>query len=185
MDFQKDFPILNSTVNGNPLIYFDNAATSQKPNCVIEALSNYYESINSNVHRGVHELSQKATNEYERTRNIVADFIGSKTAEQIIFTKGTTDGINIVASAWAENQLQKGDEILITTMEHHSNIVPWQMLCEKLGSKLVICPINDDGEILMDELKKLISDRTKLIAVTHVSNTLGTINPVKEITNLA
>ena len=138
MDFQKDFPILKSTVNGNPLIYFDNAATSQKPKCVIDTLSKYYESINSNVHRGVHELSQKATSEYEETRNIVGDFIGSETAEQVIFTKGTTDGINIVASAWAENQLNKGDEILITTMEHHSNIVPWQMLCEKLGAKLVV-----------------------------------------------
>ena len=185
MDFQKDFPILKSTVNGNPLIYFDNAATSQKPNCVIEAISKYYQNINSNVHRGVHELSQKATSEYEETRKIVGDFIGSETPEQIIFTKGTTDGINIVASAWAENQLQKDDEILITTMEHHSNIVPWQILCEKLGAKLVVCPINAAGEILMDELKKLISDRTKLIAVTHVSNTLGTINPVKEITNIA
>ena len=185
MDFKKDFPILKSKVNGQPLIYFDNAATSQKPQCVIDAVNNYYKNFNSNVHRGVHELSQRATSEYESTRDTVRDFIGAKKSNQIIFTKGTTDGINIVASSWAENQLKKGDEILITTMEHHSNIVPWQMLCEKLGTKLIVSPINKNGEIIMNEFESLINARTKLIAITHVSNTLGTINPIKEITLLA
>ena len=185
MDFKKDFPILQSKVNGQPLIYFDNAATSQKPQCVIDAINNYYKNFNSNVHRGVHELSQRATSEYESTRATVRDFIGAKKSNQIIFTKGTTDGINIVASSWAENQLKKGDEILITTMEHHSNIVPWQMLCEKLGTKLIVSPINENGEIIMDEFESLINARTKLIALTHVSNTLGTINPIEEITLLA
>ena len=185
MDFKKDFPILKSKVNGQPLIYFDNAATSQKPQCVIDAVNNYYKNFNSNVHRGVHELSQRATSEYESTRDTVRDFIGAKKSNQIIFTKGTTDGINIVASSWAENQLKKGDEILITTMEHHSNIVPWQMLCEKLGTKLIVSPINKNGEIIMNEFESLINARTKLIAITHVSNTLGTINPIEEITLLA
>ena len=185
MDFKKDFPILKSKVNGQPLIYFDNAATSQKPQCVIDAVNNYYKNFNSNVHRGVHELSQRATSEYESTRDTVRDFIGAKKSNQIIFTKGTTDGINIVASSWAENQLKKGDEILITTMEHHSNIVPWQMLCEKLGTKLIVSPINKNGEIIMNEFESLINTRTKLIAITHVSNTLGTINPIEEITLLA
>ena len=185
MDFKKDFPILKSKVNGQPLIYFDNAATSQKPQCVIDAVNNYYKNFNSNVHRGVHELSQRATSEYESTRDTVRDFIGAKKSNQIIFTNGTTDGINIVASSWAENQLKKGDEILITTMEHHSNIVPWQMLCEKLGTKLIVSPINKNGEIIMNEFESLINARTKLIAITHVSNTLGTINPIKEITLLA
>jgi cysteine desulfurase/selenocysteine lyase len=185
MDFTKDFPILKSKVNGQPLIYFDNAATSQKPQCVIDAVNNYYKNFNSNVHRGVHELSQRATSEYESTRATVRDFIGAKKSNQIIFTKGTTDGINIVASSWAENQLKKGDEILITTMEHHSNIVPWQILCEKLGTKLIVSPINKNGEIIMNEFESLINARTKLIALTHVSNTLGTINPIEEITLLA
>jgi len=185
MDFKKDFPILKSKVNGQPLIYFDNAATSQKPQCVIDAVNNYYKNFNSNVHRGVHELSQRATSEYESTRDTVRDFIGAKKSNQIILTKGTTDGINIVASSWAENQLKKGDEILITTMEHHSNIVPWQMLCEKLGTKLIVSPINKNGEIIMNEFESLINARTKLIAITHVSNTLGTINPIEEITLLA
>tara|TARA_B110000305_G_scaffold227858_1_gene276970 strand:+ start:3640 stop:4845 length:1206 start_codon:yes stop_codon:yes gene_type:complete len=185
MEFKKDFPILKSKVNGQPLIYFDNAATSQKPQCVIDAVNNYYKNFNSNVHRGVHELSQRATSEYESTRDTVRDFIGAKKSNQIIFTKGTTDGINIVASSWAENQLKKGDEILITTMEHHSNIVPWQMLCEKLGTKLIVSPINKNGEIIMNEFESLINARTKLIAITHVSNTLGTINPIEEITLLA
>ena len=185
MDFKKDFPILKSKVNGQPLIYFDNAATSQKPQCVIDAVNNYYKNFNSNVHRGVHELSQRATSEYESTRDTVRDFIGAKKSNQIIFTKGTTDGINIVASSWAENQLKKGDEILITTMEHHSNIVPWQMLCEKMGTKLIVSPINKNGEIIMNDFESLINARTKLIALTHVSNTLGTINPIKEITLLA
>ena len=142
MDFQKDFPILKSSVNGQPLIYFDNAATSQKPKYVIDTINKYYQNYNSNVHRGVHELSQKATSAYEDSRVKIQNFLGAKSSKEIIFTKGTTDGINIIASSWAENQLNKGDEIIITTMEHHSNIVPWQILCEKIGAKLIISPIS-------------------------------------------
>ena len=185
MDFQKDFPILKNNVNGKPLIYFDNAATSQKPKYVINSINNYYQNYNSNVHRGVHELSQKATNVYEGTRVKIQNFIGAKSSKEIIFTKGTTDGINIIASSWAETQLNQGDEIIITTMEHHSNIVPWQILCEKIGAKLIISPINKKGEMIMSEFKSLISNKTKLISVSHVSNTLGTINPVKDIVEIA
>ena len=185
MDFQKDFPILKSNVNGKPLIYFDNAATSQKPKYVINSINNYYQNYNSNVHRGVHELSQKATKVYEGSRVKIQNFIGAKSSKEIIFTKGTTDGINIIASSWAETQLTQGDEIIITTMEHHSNIVPWQILCEKIGAKLIISPINKKGEMIMSEFKSLISNKTKLISVSHVSNTLGTINPVKDIVEIA
>jgi len=185
MDFQKDFPILKSNVNGKPLIYFDNAATSQKPKYVINSINNYYQNYNSNVHRGVHELSQKATNVYEGSRVKIQNFIGAKSSKEIIFTKGTTDGINIIASSWAETQLSQGDEIIITTMEHHSNIVPWQILCEKIGAKLIISPINKKGEMIMSEFKSLISNKTKLISISHVSNTLGTINPVKDIVEIA
>ena len=185
MDFQKDFPILKSKVNGQPLIYFDNAATSQKPKYVLNSINNYYQNYNSNVHRGVHELSQKATNAYEDSRVKIQNFIGAKSSKEIIFTKGTTDGINIIASSWAENQLNKGDEIIITTMEHHSNIVPWQILCEKIGAKLIISPISKNGEMIMSEFKSLISNKTKLISITHVSNTLGTINPVEDIVEIA
>lgn len=185
MDFQKDFPILKSKVNGQPLIYFDNAATSQKPKYVLNSINNYYQNYNSNVHRGVHELSQKATNAYEDSRYKIQNFIGAKSSKEIIFTKGTTDGINIIASSWAENQLNKGDEIIITTMEHHSNIVPWQILCEKIGAKLIISPISKNGEMIMSEFKSLISNKTKLISITHVSNTLGTINPVEDIVEIA
>jgi|TARA_Y100000385_G_C13063742_1_gene625660 cysteine desulfurase / selenocysteine lyase len=184
MDFQKDFPILKSNVNGQPLIYFDNAATSQKPNAVINTISDYYKNYNSNVHRGVHELSQKATSIYESSRKKIQKFIGAKSSTEIIFTKGTTDGINVVAFSWAETQLSKGDEIIITTMEHHSNIVPWQILCKKIGAKLIISPINEKGEIIMREFENLISNKTKLISITHVSNSLGTINPVEEIIQL-
>ena len=179
MDFQKDFPILNTKVNGRPLIYFDNAATSQKPKVVIDQINKYYETYNSNVHRGVHELSQKATSQYEAARAKVQQFIGANHLEEIIFTKGTTDGINIVASSWAENQLSKGDEIIISTMEHHSNIVPWQILCEKIGAVLVVAPINEKGELILEEFETLITPKTKLISISHVSNTLGTINPMK------
>lgn len=185
MDFQKDFPILNTKVNGRSLIYFDNAATSQKPKVVIDQINKYYETYNSNVHRGVHELSQKATNQYEAARAKVQQFIGANHLEEIIFTKGTTDGINIVASSWAENQLTKGDEIIISSMEHHSNIVPWQILCEKIGAVLVVAPINEKGELILEEFEKLITAKTKLISISHVSNTLGTINPIEEIIQLA
>lgn len=181
MSFKDDFPILNQKVNGLPLIYFDNAATSQKPNCVLETLENYYSKYNSNVHRGVHELSQQATNAYEASRETVSEFIGSKKSNQIIFTKGTTDGINLVARSWAAENLKKGDEVLISTMEHHSNIVPWQMVCDQIGAKLIVAPIDQKGQLIMDEMIKMISSKTKLISISHVSNTLGTINPISEI----
>ena len=181
MTLRNDFPILSENVHGKPLIYFDNAATSQKPLCVIEGIKQYYESYNSNVHRGVHDLSQKATIAYENSRKTVQRFLNAKTSNEIVFTKGTTDAINIVANAWGINHLQKGDEIIISTMEHHSNIVPWQMVCEKTGAELVVSPINQDGELLISEFKHRLNSRTKLVAITHVSNTLGTINPIEQI----
>ena len=184
MNYKDEFPILSQKVNGYPLVYFDNAATSQKPKCVIDALSNYYSTFNSNVHRGVHELSQVATNAYEDGRKIVSEFIGAKSTEEIVFTKGTTDAINIVAYSWAANILQKGDEVLITTMEHHSNIVPWQMVCEQTGSILKVAPIDSRGQLIMEDFSKMINVKTKLIAVSHVSNTLGTINPIEKIIDL-
>ena len=184
MSFKNDFPILNQKVNGLPLIYFDNAATSQKPNCVLETLDNYYSKYNSNVHRGVHELSQQATNAYEASRETVSEFIGSRKSNQIVFTKGTTDGINLVARSWAAENLKRGDEILISTMEHHSNIVPWQMVCDQIGAKLIVAPIDQKGQLIMDEMIKMISSKTKLISISHVSNTLGTINPISEIIDI-
>ena len=181
MNLRNDFPILSEKVHGKPLVYFDNAATSQKPLCVIEGIKQFYESYNSNVHRGVHDLSQKATLAYENSRKTVQRFLNAKTSDEIVFTKGTTDAINIVANAWGINHLQKGDEIIISTMEHHSNIVPWQMVCEKTGAELVVSPINQDGELLISEFKHRLNSRTKLVAITHVSNTLGTINPIEQI----
>ena len=181
MNLRNDFSILSEKVHGKPLVYFDNAATSQKPLCVIEGIKQYYESYNSNVHRGVHDLSQKATLAYENSRKTVQRFLNAKTSDEIVFTKGTTDAINIVANAWGINHLQKGDEIIISTMEHHSNIVPWQMVCEKTGAELVVSPINQDGELLISEFKHRLNSRTKLVAITHVSNTLGTINPIEQI----
>ena len=184
MSFKDDFPILNQKVNGLPLIYFDNAATSQKPNCVLETLDKYYSKYNSNVHRGVHELSQQATNAYEASRETISEFIGSKKSNQIVFTKGTTDGINLVARSWAFENLKKGDEVLISTMEHHSNIVPWQMVCDQIGANLVVAPIDQKGQLIMNEMVKMISSKTKLISISHVSNTLGTINPIKKIIDI-
>ena len=181
MNLRNDFPILSEKVHGKPLVYFDNAATSQKPLCVIEGIKQYYESYNSNVHRGVHDLSQKATLAYENSRKTVQRFLNTKTSDEIVFTKGTTDAINIIANAWGINHLKKGDEIIISTMEHHSNIVPWQMVCEKTGAELVVSPINQDGELLISEFKHRLNSRTKLVAITHVSNTLGTINPIEQI----
>ena len=185
MNFRDDFPILNQNINGHPLVYFDNAATSQKPKAVIDCLNDYYFKTNSNVHRGVHELSQKATHAYEASRRIVQSFIGAKSSKEIVFTKGTTDGINTVARSWAANALTEKDEILITAMEHHSNIVPWQMICDITGATLKVAPISEKGELDLNEFNKLISHRTKLVAITHVSNTLGTINPIKEIISIA
>ncbi|MCO6500211.1 MAG: cysteine desulfurase [Vicingus serpentipes] len=178
---RKDFPILSREVNGHPLVYFDNGASSQKPQQVIDTISHYYQYENSNIHRGIHTLSQEATTAYEEARKTIQKFINAKHDHEIIFTKGTTDAINLVASSFGKKFLNEGDEIIISTMEHHSNIVPWQIICEEKGAILKVVPINDKGEFLVDEYEKLLSDKTKLVAVTHVSNTLGTINPVKEI----
>jgi len=172
-------------VNGKPLVYFDNGATSQKPQVVIDAITNYYTNENSNIHRGIHTLSQEATDAYEKARTTVQQFINAKHNHEIIFTSGTTGSINLVASSFGKKYIQAGDEIIISTMEHHSNIVPWQMLCEEKGAVLKVIPINDKGELLLEEFKKLLSSKTKMVAITHVSNTLGTINPVKEIIKLA
>jgi cysteine desulfurase / selenocysteine lyase len=180
-EIRSMFPVLHQEVNGKPLIYFDNAATTQKPQSVLDALTGYYEHDNSNIHRGAHTLADRATRYYEETRESVCKFINAKESAEIIFTKGTTEGVNLVASSFGRKFITKGDEILISTLEHHSNIVPWQMLCEEKEAILKIIPINDKGEILLDEFEKLLTDKTKIISIVHVSNALGTINPVKEI----
>ena len=177
---REDFPTLTQEVYGKQLIYFDNSATSQKPRAVIDANNAFYQTYNSNIHRGVHFLSQKATTAYENARKIIQQYIHASLPEEIIFTKGTTDSINLVASSFGE-LMEAGDEILITAMEHHSNIVPWQMLCERKGCILKVIPINDKGALIAEELDALITPKTKLAAVTHISNTLGTINPVRDI----
>lgn len=178
---RKDFPILNEKAYGKPLIYFDNAATSQKPQVVIDAISNYYSHYNANIHRGVHFLSQKASNAFDDVRFKVKHFLNSRSEREIIFVRGTTEAINLVASTYGRQHVHAGDEVLITAMEHHSNIVPWQLLCEEKGAKLKVIPMNDAGELMMDEIDFLITDKTKIISVVHTSNSLGTINPVKEI----
>ncbi|TDE11380.1 cysteine desulfurase [Dyadobacter psychrotolerans] len=178
---RNDFPILNEIVNGKQLVYFDNAATTQKPRLVLDALSGYYEHYNANIHRGIHHLAEKATGAFEESRRRLQKFINAPLSEEVIFTYGTTDSINLVAQTYGRRFLKKGDEIIISTMEHHSNIVPWQMLCEEKGCILKVIPINDDGELLMDEFEKMLSERTKFVSVVHVSNALGTINPIKEI----
>jgi len=188
LDVQKirrDFPILNTLVHGKPLIYFDNAATTQKPFSVIKKEEDYYTTLNSNIHRGVHTLSQKATTEYEQAREKVLRFINASRLSEIIITKGTTDSINLVASSFGKKFIKAGDEIIISYLEHHSNIVPWQLLCEEKGAVLKVIPINDKGEIVFEEYEKLISEKTKFISVVYVSNSLGTVNPVKEIIQLA
>lgn len=177
---RADFPILTQTVNGKPLVYFDNAATSQKPKVVIDAIMKYYAEINSNIHRGVHYLSQKATDAYELSRQIIQKHINAKHDYEVIFTSGTTHGINIVASGFAKF-IKEGDEVMVSAMEHHSNIVPWQMLCERTGASLVVIPMNDKGELIMEEFDKLLNEKTKIVAVNHISNALGTINPVEYI----
>ena len=182
---RNDFPILEREVNNKKLVYLDNAATVQKPQAVIDAISNYYKLYNSNVHRGVHTLSQEASHHYEQARVKAAAFIGAKSAQEIIFTKGTTDGINLVAQSFVKPRLQKGNEIVLTMMEHHSNIIPWQMIAEEKEAVLKIAPISESGELLMEEFEKLISKQTKIIAVTHVSNTMGTINNVSKIIEIA
>ena len=178
---REDFPILGMEVRGQPLVYLDNAATSQKPRSVIEALSHYYERENGNIHRGVHYLSEKATEQYDLTREAARRFFTAKHAHEIIFTRGSTEGINLVASSFGQAFVRAGDEIIISGMEHHSNIVPWQMLCERTGAVLKVIPVTDDGELDLGAYRELLSARTKLVSVVHVSNALGTINPVAEI----
>ncbi len=184
-EIRKDFPILSRTVYGKPLVYLDNAATTQKPRCVVEKIEEMYYNLNANVHRGVHFLSQEATNAHEAARVTVQKFIGAKSSSEIVFTHGTTESINLVASSFCRAFCREGDEILITAMEHHSNIVPWQLQGDIKGVKLQVVPINEKGELCLDELEKKISPFTKLIAVTHISNVLGTINPIEKITAIA
>ncbi len=179
---RRDFPVLNQLVRGKPLVYLDNAATTQKPIQVIEAMDKYYREYNSNIHRGVHRLSQLSTDAYEKARVVVKNFISANSSEEIIFTRGATESINLVAATFGKS-LKKGDEIIISHMEHHANIVPWQMLRLEKGIILKIIPINDKGEIIFDEFLKLLTDKTKLVSVVHISNTLGTINPIEDIIN--
>jgi cysteine desulfurase/selenocysteine lyase len=181
LDIQKiraDFPILTQKVNGKPLVYFDNGATSQKPQVVIDAIAKYYEEINANIHRGVHTLSQLATDAYEISRNKIQNHINAKHNHEVIFTSGTTHGINLVANGFA-SILKTGDEVMVSALEHHSNIVPWQMLCEKTGAKLVVIPMNENGELVMSEFDRLLSSKTKIVTVNHISNALGIINPIE------
>jgi len=179
--FIEDFPILKREVNGHKLVYLDNAASAQKPKQVIQAIEDYYFNEHSNVHRGIHYLSQLATDRYEAARERMRRFINAASTKEIIFTKGCTDGMNLVASAFSKAHLKEGDEVLITEMEHHSNIVPWQMACADKGARLVVSKVNEDGSMDMDDFKSKLSDRTKLVSIVHISNALGTINPVKEI----
>ena len=178
---RADFPILNQDINGQPLAYLDNAASAQRPRQVVQAVVDYYEQDHANVHRGVHTLSQRATDAYEGAREDVRRFINARSCKEIVFTRGTTEAINLIAQSFARSRIGPGDEILITLMEHHSNIVPWQMVCDQTGAKLVVAPINDRGEIMMDEFERLLGPATRLVATGHVSNALGTINPVSEI----
>ena len=182
---KQSFPTLKQLVHGKPLIYLDNAATSQKPQEVIDTIEEYYTRDNSNVHRGLHELSERATRAFEDARGEVKRFLNASEDREIIFVRGTTEGINLVANSYGRKRVQQGDEIIISGMEHHSNIVPWQILCEEKGAVLRVVPINDDGELLLDEYEKLLNQRTRLVAMTHVSNALGTINPVKQIVEMA
>jgi cysteine desulfurase/selenocysteine lyase len=180
-EYRKDFPILNRQINNKRLVYFDNGATTQKPQAVINAVSHYYEHVNANIHRGVHTLSQEITVAYENARIKVQQHLNAAHSHEIIFTKGTTDAINLVAHSFGKKYLASGDEIVISAMEHHSNIIPWQQLCEDKGCVLKVIPISDSGEILMDAFEELLTSKTKIVAITHVSNTLGTINPVKDM----
>jgi cysteine desulfurase/selenocysteine lyase len=182
---RADFPILREKIHGRPLVYLDNAATTQKPRAVLDALLRYYEQDNANVHRGVHLLSERATRAYEAARDRVRDFLNAAESREIIFVRGATEGINLVAQSWGRSNLRPGDEIVISAMEHHSNIVPWQILCEQTGAVLRVVPLSDDGEFLLDEYEKILSERTKLVSVVHLSNSLGTISPVRSIIELA
>src|SRR5437764_11586994 len=178
---REDFPILRERAHGHPLIYFDNAATTQKPRAVLDVLRNYYEHDNANVHRGLHELSVRATEAYERSRQRVASYLGASSADEIIFTRGTTESINLVAQAWGGKFLRAGDVILLTEMEHHSNLVPWQLLAERIGARLRFVPVRDDGTLDLEKLPSLLTPEVKMFAFTHVSNSLGTINPVADL----
>jgi cysteine desulfurase/selenocysteine lyase len=182
---RRDFPILRQRINGKPLIYLDSAATSQKPQGVIDAITDYYTSTNANIHRGVHTLSVRATEGYESARRKMRSFINAARPEEIVFVRGATEGVNLIAQAFARPMLKAGDEVLITTMEHHSNIVPWQILCNQTEAVLRVAPINDAGELIVDEYCRLIGPRTKVVSFTHISNALGTINPVRELAALA
>ena len=178
---REDFPILSRTVYGKPLVYLDNAATTQKPRCVVEAITEEYYSVNANVHRGVHFLSQQATELHEASRETVRQFINARSSAEIVFTRGTTESINLVASSFVESQMNAGDEVIVSVMEHHSNIVPWQLQAERKGIILKVIPMNEHGDILLDEYEKLFTERTRLVSITHMSNVLGTINPVKNM----
>jgi len=178
---RQQFPILSRVVKGRPLIYFDNAATSQKPQRVIDALVHYYTHYNANIHRGIHTLAEEATAAYEQTRDAVQQFINASSREEILFTRGTTEGINLVAQTWGRQNVKAGDEVIVSGMEHHSNIVPWQVLCEEKGASLKVIPVNENGELVLEEFEKLLTKKTKIVSIVHVSNALGTVNPVKYI----
>ncbi|MBR6491702.1 MAG: cysteine desulfurase [Bacteroidales bacterium] len=185
MNIREQFPILKITANGKPLVYFDNGATTQKPQCVIDRIVKYYTEENSNIHRGTHYLSELSTQAFEHSRDTVAKFINAGKREEIVFTKGTTDSINLVADTFSTKYLAEGDEVIVTQLEHHSNIVPWQIACEKKGAVLKVLPITEKGDLMVEKLPELMTDRTRIIAVAHVSNVLGTINPVKDIVAIA
>tara|TARA_Y100000768_G_scaffold300953_1_gene234741 strand:- start:1238 stop:2455 length:1218 start_codon:yes stop_codon:yes gene_type:complete len=181
---RDDFPILNSKINNHQLVYFDNAATTQKPKSVIDGISNYYKNYNANIHRGIHTLAEKATEEFEETRSLVKDFIGASSENEIIFTRGTTEGINLISSSLGKFYFNEGDEIIISEMEHHSNIVPWQMIADENKLNLKVINVTEDGEVDLDHFESLISEKTKLVSIVYISNTLGTINPVKKIIDI-
>ncbi len=182
---RNDFPLLKQKVHGKPLVYLDNGATSQKPKLVIDALTQYYSADNSNIHRGVHYLSERATAAYEAAREKIRTFVNARSVKEIVFVRGTTEAINLVAQSYGRAFLRQGDEIIVSAMEHHSNIVPWQMLCQQIGTRLRVIPINHDGELVLDEYRRLLNDKTKLVSVTHVSNALGTVVPIKEVVKCA
>jgi cysteine desulfurase / selenocysteine lyase len=182
---REDFPVLKQNIHGKPLVYLDSAATAQKPFAVIDAIRKFHEVDCANIHRGVHELSQRSTAAYEETRSKAKRFVNARSTDELIFVRGTTEGINLVSSSWGRKNVAAGDEIVISAMEHHSNIVPWQMLCEEKGAKLRVIPMNLSGELIMEEYEKLLNPRTRMVAVTHVSNALGTINPVRQIVEMA
>ncbi|MCH7717854.1 MAG: aminotransferase class V-fold PLP-dependent enzyme, partial [Chloroflexi bacterium] len=185
VQIRSEFPTLDQTVNGNPLVYLDSAATSQKPHAVLEALSEYYVRDNANVHRGIHELSRRSTIAYEKAREKVASWINAPEPAEVVWTSGTTQAINLIAMAWGLDNVGEGDEILISVLEHHSNIIPWQLLAARRNAKLTYIELDDQGRLLLDDLPKLLTERTKIVSISHVSNALGTINPVKEIAAMA